>query len=248
MCNYVFKAATEVEVKEAFLEGAEVYSIFKQLGATHLHHANSVITSCTFLEQHGLLSRGFIQKHRLKQSPQPWDELDKKYGIWHSIFLPHVDNHDHAGRTRGPNQYGPVLFIFDLDILLRLPASTQIRVTRRSPVYWYDTEAESGRWFQTAEDLAKSISPADTEKMIAIQTPSEELEFPDRRTRIILDDPQRQLASGEDAYTCAESRLRAAAAAGGTEVSIEKRRCQSSCLCGEKYAAWSVPVLDFYFS
>jgi len=230
------------------LEGAEVYSIFKQIGATHLRHANSVITCCTFLEQHGLLSRGFVEDHRLKQSAQPWDALDKKYGIWHSIFLPHVDNHDHGGRTKGPNQYGPVLFVLDLDVLVRLPESTQIRVTRRSPVYWYDTEPESGRWFQSAEELAKSINPGDTDKMIAIQTPSGKLEFPHQQVHIILDDPHRQLSSGEDAYTHAESRLIAAAAAGGLEASIEKRKCQSGCVCSEKYAAWSVPVLDFYFS
>jgi hypothetical protein len=229
------------------VEGSDICGILKRAGATHLHHANSVITCCTFLEQRGLLSRGFVEENGLKQSVQPSDELDKKYGIWHSIFLPHVDIHDRMGQTKGPNQYGPALFVLDLDVLLRLPAGAELRVTKRSPVYWYDTEPDSGRWFQSAEDLAKSVNFGDSDKMLAAQATSGKLDFPDRRARIILDDPQRQLSSGEDAYTHAENHLRVAAALGQIEVSIERRKCQAGCMCVGKYAAWSVPVLDFYF-
>ncbi len=230
------------------MEGVEVHSIFKRIGATHLHHANSVTSSCTFLERQGLLSRRYVEEHRLKQSAQPSDELDKKYGLWQSIFLPHIDIHQHTGQIRGANRFGPVLFLLDLDVLLGLPPSTQTSVTKRSPVYWYDTEPENERWFQSAGELAKSIAAGETDKMIAVWTPSGKLEFPHRRARIVLDDPQRQLSSGEDAYARAEARLKAAAAAGGAEVSIERRKCQAGCLCSQKYAAWSAPVLDFYFS
>jgi hypothetical protein len=48
------------------VEGSDIYGILKRIGATHLHHANSVITSCTFLEQGGLLGRGFVEDHGLK--------------------------------------------------------------------------------------------------------------------------------------------------------------------------------------
>jgi hypothetical protein len=229
------------------VQGSDIYGVLKKIGATHLHHANSVITCCTFLEQGGLLSRGSVEDHGLKQSQQPSDQLDKKYGIWHSIFLPHADIHSREGRTKGPNQYGPALFVFDLDVLLRLPAGTQIRVTRKSPVYWYDTEPDSGRWFQSAEELGKSIRSGDLDKMLAIQTPSGKLDFPNRRTRIILDDPQRQMSSGENAYTHAENRLKTAAAVGQIGVSVERRACQIDCTCVRKYAAWSAPVMDFYF-
>jgi hypothetical protein len=220
----------------------------KQAGATHLHHANSVITSCTFLQQGGLLSRGSIEDRGFKQSPQPSDQLDRKYGLWPRIFLPHVDIHDRSGQEKGPNPYGPALFALDLDVLLQLPAGTEIRVTRKSPAYWYDNEPDSGRWFQSAEELAKSIAPGDLDKMLAIQTPSGKLSFPGGRARIILDDPQRQVPSGEDAYSHAASRLRSAATAGHVDVSIERRKCRSGCICGEKYANWSAPVMDFYFA
>src|SRR5215472_18675424 len=78
-------------------QGSDIYEILKRIGVTHLHHANSVITSCTYLEQGGIVSRGFAEDHGLQQSSQPTDELDKKYGIWHTIFVPHVDIHDRQG-------------------------------------------------------------------------------------------------------------------------------------------------------
>jgi hypothetical protein len=206
-----------------------------------------VTTSCTFLRQGGLLSRAFAEDHGLKQSVQPSDQLDKKYDLWRRIFLPHIDIHGRVEQKKGPNPYGPALFVFDLDVLLRLPVGTDSRVTRKSPAHWYDPEPESGRWFQSAEELEQSIRYGDFDKMLAVQTPSGKLEFPNRRARIILDDPQRQVSSGENAYTHAENQLKAAAAVGQIEVSIERRKCQTGCMCVEKYAAWSVPVMDFYF-
>jgi len=123
--------ALPADLKRGLLfQGSDIYEILKRIGVTHLHHANSVITSCTYLEQGGIVSRGFAEDNGLQQSPQPTDELDKKYGIWHTIFVPHVDIHDRQGQTKAPNSYGPVLFVLDLDVLLRLPPGAQVRVTK----------------------------------------------------------------------------------------------------------------------
>lgn len=70
-----------------------------------------------------------MEKHGLRQTPQSSDATDKKYGIWDAVFLDHVDIHYRGGRKKGPNQYGPVLFVLSLDVLLRLPAGTDVRVT-----------------------------------------------------------------------------------------------------------------------
>jgi hypothetical protein len=229
------------------LQGREIYEVLKQIGVTHLHQANSVLTSCTYLQQGGIVSRGFAEDHGLQQSTQPTDELDKKYAIWHTIFVPHVDIHDRQGQTKAPNLFGPVLFVLDLDVLLRLPAGSEVRVTKRSPAYWYDTEPDSARWFQTAEEVAQNLSSNDLHKMLALQIPSGKLDFPKRQARIILDDPQRQLPSGANAFAHAESRLRKAATQGKVEVSIERRKCPMDCICPSKYSSWSTPVVDFYF-
>jgi hypothetical protein len=229
------------------LQGSDIYDVLKHIGITHLHQANSVITSCTYLQQGGILSRGFAEEHRLRQSAQPTDELDRKYGIWNTIFVPHVDIHDRQGQTKAPNLFGPVLFVLDLDVLLRLPPGTEVRVTKRSPAYWYDTEPDSARWFQGVEEVAQNLSANDLHRMLALHIPAGKLDFPKRRARIILDDPQRQVPSGANAYTHAEARLREAAAHGKIEVSIERRKCQMGCICASKYAAWSTPMVDFYF-
>jgi hypothetical protein len=230
------------------MQGADVYGVLKQIGTTHLHHANSVATSCTLLEQGGLLSRGFVQTHGLTQTEQSSDQIDQKYDIWDRIFVDHVDIHDRGGRRKGPNQYGPVLSQFDLDILLRLPAGSEVFVTKKNPVHWYDSQPDSERWFQSAEELRKDIHFGDFDKMLVIKTPSGKVDFPNDRVRIILDDPQRPLSSGEDAYTYAMNRVTTAAAVGGVEVSIERRECRSGCICVEKYAKYPPQTLDFWFT
>jgi hypothetical protein len=230
------------------MKGTEVFDVLKDIGATLLHHANSVTTSNTFLEQGGLASRGFVEDHGLKQTPQSSDEIDKKYGIWDRIFVDHVDIHDRGGRRKGPNQYGPVLFRFDLDILHGLPAATEVLVTKTNPVHWYDNQADSDRWFETAEELAKSIRFGDFDKMLVIKTPSGKLDFPNDRAQIILDDPRRQVSSGEDAYTHAEKRLKVAATVGQVKAYIERRECQVGCICIEKYATYKPERIDFWFT
>jgi len=69
-------------LKAAFMKPSDVYAVLKQSRVAHLYHANSVTTSCTFLEQGGLLSRGFVQKSGFSQTAQSSDDVDKKYGIW----------------------------------------------------------------------------------------------------------------------------------------------------------------------
>jgi hypothetical protein len=232
--------------KVAPLQGIEVYDVLKQLGATNLYHANSVTTSCTFLEQGGLLSRGFIEDRGLEQTEQTSDEDDRKFGIWHRIFLDNVDIHARAGRKVGPNQYGPVLFIFGLELLRELPAGARILVTRTNPAYWQENERDKDRWFRSIDDLANSMQLGDFNKMLVIEIPSERLDFQDRRALILLDDPQRPISSGENAYAYAKHRL--TAAAGRVKAHVEPRNCQSGCICVAEYAKYTPEEIDLYFT
>jgi hypothetical protein len=226
----------------------EVYAILEGISATHLHHANSVTTSCTFLEQGGLVSRRFAERHNLPQTPQPMsDELDKKFQIWHCLFLDHVDIHERGGRKKGPNKYGPVLFIFELKMLLDLPQGTEIFVTKSNPIHWWEGQPNSDRWFQSPQELAANLNYGAFDKMLVIQTPSEKIEFPDDFATILLDDPQRQVSSGTDAYSNAENHLKAAAVSGGITVSIDQHVCRSECICVQVYANRNQQTLDFFF-
>jgi len=234
------------------MDGTAVYNVLSTMlphPATHLHHANSVTTSCTFLEQGGLLSRGFVEGHGLVQTPQPSDAIDKKYGIWDRIFLDHVDIHYRGGRVKGPNKYGPVLMRFDLGILLQLPEGSEILVTRCNPMPdWHDNQPDTERWFTDEQELRNGIAFGEFNKMLVIKTPTGKLDFPQRRVEILLDNPERQLPGGESAYCYAEGRLNAAAAVGGIEVSVSVHDCRGDCSCLEKYAAYSTQRLHFWFT
>jgi hypothetical protein len=234
--------------EEGSMKGTEVFGVLNAIGATHLHHANSVTTSCTFLEQGGLASRGFVECHGLSQTPQYSDGDDKKYGIWDRIFLDYVDIHYRGGRVKGPNQYGPALFVLDLGFLAGLPAGFEVLVTKKNPVNWRDNEPDSERWFEGVGELAAGIKFGEFGKMLVIKTPSGRLEFPKGEAEIFLDDPKRQVSSGEGGYAYAEKRLRAAAAVGKIKVSIKVHGCRSDCSCVERYAKYSTPQMDFWFT
>ncbi|MCP3145003.1 hypothetical protein [Pyxidicoccus xibeiensis] len=231
------------------MEPEEIYAVLRGINVTHLHHANSVRTSCSFLQQGGLLSRSFAEHYNLPQTPQPMsDELDKKFGIWHCLFLDHVDIHERGGRKKGPNKYGPVLFVFEVDVLLKMPPETKILVTKSNPIHWSVGQSNADRWFLTQQEVAANLNYGAFDKMLVIQTPSQKIDFPNRSATIFVDDPQRQVSSGADAYAHAESQLRAAAAAVGVAASIDQHSCRSGCICVDTYARYPQQTVDFFFT
>lgn len=225
----------------------EVHRVLTKIGAKRLHHANTVTTGCTFLEQGALLSRGFVEDHNFKQTNQNSDVIDKKFGIWNAVFFDHVDIHFRAGRVKGPNQYGPVLFALDLDLLLRLPPGTDIRVTRSNPVHWTQKQTDEDRWYQTAEQLSQSLGCGDFDKMLVIFTPDGKVDFPEGKVRVELDNPKRTLSNGIDGYIHAERRLQVAAKVGRVRLNISPHQCRTDCICEAKYAGYAQRLFDMKF-
>ena len=68
-------------------------SILKEKKVKHLYHANTVATACTFLENGGLLSRGYVEDHDLFQTSQRSDEHDQHVDVFYDIFFDSVDVH-----------------------------------------------------------------------------------------------------------------------------------------------------------
>jgi len=194
-----------------------------------------------------LLSRGYVENHGLAQTDQPSDEIDKKYGIWDRVFVDHVDIHYRGGRAKGPNLYGPVLFVLGLDLLLKLPAGSDVLVTRMNPIRWNDSQSEGDRWFLTPEELAKDLKYGNFDKMLVIQTTDGKVDFPGKQAQIALDEPQRKLSSGKDAYAFAEKRLRQSARTGGVTVVINEHDCRPDCSCVEKYKGYDQEHFDTRF-
>jgi len=133
------------------LDSNEVYRILKKKGISFFFHANTVRTSLTYIESNTLLSRDFVERNGLKQTPQASDEKDKKFGIWNYIFL---DARDLAEYFSRPNVYGPVLFILD-NILLLDPAIPTVRITKFNPCYWTEKNKIDERYFTDLNDFEK---------------------------------------------------------------------------------------------
>jgi hypothetical protein len=226
----------------------EVHEVLKSKGVKWLYHANTVATSCSFLEQGALLSRGYVEEHGLIQTAQSSDAIDKKFGIWNCVFLDHVDIHGRAGRKVGPNAYGPVLFKLPVDVLLALPAGSEVKVTRMNPVYWSEAQADGGRWYLTPDALSNDLHVGDFDKMLVIQTPEEKVDFLDDEVTLSLDDPKRALASGEHACRDAAARLADAAKKGGIRVDGGRHKCCDECVCVEKYAAMDAGQFETWFA
>jgi hypothetical protein len=215
-----------------------------------LHHANTVTTSCTFLQLDGLASRGHITDLGLQQTPQPSDSIDQKFGVWYDVFMDTVDIHARASKR---NLYGPVLFILDVGILKALPPKSEVLVTKKNPIYWDDGDSEDARFFTTPEELETfhRTSPFGIKGtfglMVVIRTQSGILSFPDGVVSVVVDDPERPLSDGTPAFPHAISRIKEASRLGGTHFAATKRICRDGCICLREYGALSSREFDQLF-
>lgn len=212
----------------------EIYEILKKKGVVNLFHANTVVTSCTFLSQHGLLSRGAIEGIGLRQTPQKSDLLDKKFEVWNDIFLDSTDLH---GLFPRQNLYGPVLFVFDLEMLLDKNIE-RISITRDNPINWVENQSLNERYIQNVNELDKLYQYGSYKEMITLRE-CEFLPFGTYIKKIVVDDPNISI-DGTDAYTQAIGALEGAANKDKLDIKkvLVKRQC-NNCYCRQNYLQMS---------
>ncbi|MDQ3703947.1 MAG: hypothetical protein M3437_01775 [Chloroflexota bacterium] len=217
------------------LNAKEVYKILRKKKVTDLYHANTVVTSCTFLREGRLLARGTLAEKGLSQTAQDSDSKDVKYGLWYDLFLDDDDIHERVkvGRV---NSYGPVLFVLDLQ-LLQKDWLASMWATKSNPLYW-DKVLPAKRYFSTLEEFSKDYRKGTTEHMLVLRHIGGVLRLRPYLKRIILDDPHMAWADGVDVYSAAHGALHAAARAGGlSDLAIERRPCAETCVCKTEYPA-----------
>lgn len=196
------------------------------VGVSKLHHANSVATACQFIRSQSLLSRGSVDRLGLTQTPQKTDDVDRRYSIWFDVFLDSVDIHKRANRA---NAYGPVLFVFDVNIINK-NGTGRIWVTKCNPTKWAG-KPNQDRWFQSKEDLSKHFVKGRFDQMIVLRHCGGELPFGKYLKEIILDDPVAKTDDGVDLYSQAIGALRLAMQDAGISVPIKRRECRGDCVC-----------------
>lgn len=214
----------------ASIPSKKLHTLLKERKISELHHANSVATACLFLRENSLLSRGTVERRGLLQTPQKSDREDKRYSIWFDVFVDNVDIHERARRY---NEYGPVTFVFNSD-LIDETLTGKIWVTKLNPTKWAGKK-EHQRWFQDMGDLEAHFTKGDFDHMIVFRHSGGELPLDDYLTKIILDDPDIQTKKGIDMFSMGFGALRAAMAVSGIAVPIERRKCGSSCTCLKEY-------------
>lgn len=168
------------------LDNFEVYSALKEKGITHLYHANTVATSCSFIEEGGLLSRGAVENRGLPQTPQDSDDIDKQHNVWNDIFLDSVDLHE---RFRRQNHYGPVLFKLSIDVL-RFEELPPVWITKDNPIRWNDDDDDENKYFPSFKEFNRSYSLGAYREMITLRNTMDILPFVPFLEEIIIDDPK----------------------------------------------------------
>ncbi len=211
---------------------SDVLKVLRSNGLDTLYHVNSVPTSCSFLKVGGLASRAYLAANKLTQTSQYTDFADQKHGIWNDVFTDGVDIHDRASRR---NFYGPVAFLLPVDALLTLPKDTDVIVMKKNPANWTDDESEKDHYFLSVGELEAGYNFGDFGQHVVFRLPAGIVPFVDVPIRIVLDDPERKLSDGSDAYQSAAKKLHAAASVGGRSINIEKRDCGPGCGCHASY-------------
>lgn len=88
-----------------YINPKRVYQILVGKKIEYLYHANTVLTSLTFIQQKALLSRNFIEREQLIQTEQKSDQEDKKYNVWDDVFLDGLDLHKKYRRANSMALY-----------------------------------------------------------------------------------------------------------------------------------------------
>lgn len=224
-----------INIQPNDLDPRKIYKILSEKGAPCLFHANTVGTSCTFMEQASLLSREQIEARGLFQTSQYTDRLDKKCGIFNDVFLDFVDIHPRKGDI---NLYGPVLFEFPLTLLRDYPLHF-VRITKINPDSWLPSDKLERRYFISEEEFEKQYHLGNFGSMMMLPYVNGELPLANNLIRIKIDAPNLSWkATKKNLYTEALEYLTEARKKGTlTQIMAKKRICNKEvCECYNTYS------------
>lgn len=216
-----------------------IKQILKEKSVFHLYHANTVPTSCTFLEHHGLLSRGAVEDYHLFQSPQASDETDKLVDVFYDIFFDSVDVHR---KRKNLNFYGPVLFVYSIDLIDTLPEGA-IRITKDNPIRWTPNMPEQEKYFLLEDELRSAFKKGTFCQHITLRHQKKPVPF-DHLETIILDDPG---VDNPTYFQLAHRHLQSLLTKYAPNCTLEVRTCPPDCRCQQQYRAYKPSAIYYKF-
>ena len=211
------------------MTNVEIKQVLINKGIDRLYHANSVRTAITFLENGGLLSREAVEERGLFQTRQFSDDTDKELNIFNDIFLDSADIHEAASNL---NKYGPILFVYSIDLIDDLPENV-IKITKSNPIYWNAAMHEDEKYFTTLDELNASYMKQQFGQHFTIIEQNDPLPFTHLR-EIIIDNPHSP--EDEELFENAKQEIEETMAANNIDVRLTVRRCPDGCGCRTSYA------------
>lgn len=209
-----------------------IKKILTEKGITHLYHVNSVATACTFLENGGLLSRGAVEDRGLLQTPQVTDDKDKAVDVFYDIFFDSVDIHQ---RIRKLNYYGPIVFVFSIDLIDTLPQES-IKITKDNPIRWTPNMTECEKYFLSEDELRLRFTKGSFTQHLTVCHQTVPLSF-DYLEKIIIDNPGVDDTSYfENAHHHLQGLIEQYAAG----IPLEIRQCSFDCGCQKQYRSYDI--------
>lgn len=221
----------------------ELYNFLSGRKLKYFFHANTVKTSCTLIEQKGLLSRGEIARRMLNMTEQTSDDIDKIYNVWNDIFFDIVDLHGYFPRQ---NLYGPACFKISNEFLLDkdLP---NICITKDNPIYWKQDMSDEEKYYMTVSEYASEFDKnmknrTIQAKMFTIHDTSKRIPFKKYLVEVILDNPAVKI-KGKELFPIAKEALVSAIGKAGFDMNILKVRKCINCYCRDNYLN-QVPIAE----
>lgn len=175
-------------MEEFFLSPKSLHAILKKKGVGFLYHANTVLTSLTFINENALLSRAYVEQKSLVQTPQKSDPEDKNFNVWDDVFVDGIDIHQ---KYKKANSYGPVLFVLKLDLLLS-PSCPRLLICKNNPMYWRNGDTVSDRYYSDIEEFDEdylSNKKLDSRLMITFRNPEKTIKLTKFLRIIVIDRP-----------------------------------------------------------
>ena len=167
----------------------------------------------------------------LPQTVQYTDGIDRQYDIFNDIFF---DSDDIHYRASDKNHYGPVLFVFNIDILLYPGIS--LWITKSNPSDW-PTVAVEDKYFSCSEEFIYRYSVGTFCQMITIKNCNGFLPFNGYLHSVVVDGLQTFTQNHQ--YNNISERLCVRSTQGSVynlSGIINQRVCIDTCKCASTYS------------
>lgn len=207
---------------------SQIKQVLLENGVEYLYHANTVATSISFLLKGGLLSRGAMEENNCFQTLQQTDELDKRLGVYFDIFF---DSDDIHARARDLNNYGPVTFVYSINVLDDLKDKV-VRITRDNPIRWNEETPEEERYFTELLPMKFEYQKGVFQQHLLVCDMHEPLPFAPHLIKIIIDNPN---IVNTAYFDKAFSGIQTVLLKKGMDIPLEIRKCSAECKCQQKY-------------